>query len=101
AASLWAMEYRLRDTNREVADRVRALRKELEREFGRVTRLTSALLGPVLWLTSWMEDRRAARGKTYNPGMVVDRRHWTGSSAPANQYMARQMSTTTKVPAGV
>jgi radical SAM superfamily enzyme YgiQ (UPF0313 family) len=76
AAGLWAMEYRLRSTNREVAGRVRALRQEMEREFGIVSALASRLLGPVLWWTSRREERRRAKGKSYNPAMIVDRRNW-------------------------
>lgn len=76
AATLWAMEYRLRSTNREVAARVRALRKELEGEFGIVAKLASLAVGPLLWCTSWLEDRRAARGKTYDPGVIVNRKNW-------------------------
>jgi hypothetical protein len=76
AASLWAMEYRLRSTNREVAGRVRALRKELEREFGVIASVASRVLGPVLWWTSWREERRFARGKNYNPGTIVGRKNW-------------------------
>jgi radical SAM superfamily enzyme YgiQ (UPF0313 family) len=76
AASLWAIEHRLRRTNREVAERVRTLRKDLEREFGIVTRLASHALGPVLSFTSWLEERRTAKGKTYDPGVIVNRKNW-------------------------
>jgi radical SAM superfamily enzyme YgiQ (UPF0313 family) len=76
AASLWAMERRLRDTNAAVADRVRALRQELEREFGIVAALASRLLGPLLSWTSAREERRYARGKSYNPGVIVGRKNW-------------------------
>ena len=75
-ASLWAIEHRLRSTNREVAQRVRALRKELESEFGVVARLAALVFGPVLWCTSWIEERRSARGKTYDPGVIVNRKNW-------------------------
>ena len=75
-ASLWAMEYRLRSTNAEVAGRVRALRKELEQEFGTVAKVASVVLGPVLWFTSWLEERRSARGKTYDPGVILNRKNW-------------------------
>jgi radical SAM superfamily enzyme YgiQ (UPF0313 family) len=75
-ASLWAMEYRLRRTNAEVAGRVRALRKELEQEFGMVAKVASVVLGPVLWFTSWLEERRSARGKTYDPGVILNRKNW-------------------------
>ena len=75
-ASLWAIEHQLQSTNREAAARVRVLRKELEREFGVLARLASLALGPVLWFTSWLEERRSARGKTYNPSVIVDRKNW-------------------------
>jgi hypothetical protein len=76
AASLWAIEYRLRRTNREMARRVRVLRKELESEFGLVAKLASVLLGPLLWCTSWIEEQRSARGQTYDPAVIVDRKNW-------------------------
>jgi hypothetical protein len=75
-ASLWAMERRL--ANREVAGRVRALRKELQREFGVVAWLASRALGPLLWWTSWREERRSRKAKSYDPRMIVDRKNWGG-----------------------
>jgi radical SAM superfamily enzyme YgiQ (UPF0313 family) len=76
AASLWAMEHRLRRTNREMAQRMRTLRKELEREFPVVAALASRILGPVLWWTSLREERRLARGQTYDPATIIGRRNW-------------------------
>jgi radical SAM superfamily enzyme YgiQ (UPF0313 family) len=73
-ASLWAMERRL--ANPEMAARIRALRKELEREFGIVASLASRLLGPVLSWTSWREERRSPEGKSYNPAMILNRKNW-------------------------
>jgi len=75
-ACLWAMEHRLRSANREVASRVRALRQELEREFGLLTKIAGRVLGPVLWWTSWREERHSTQGKTYDPGVIVDRTNW-------------------------
>jgi radical SAM superfamily enzyme YgiQ (UPF0313 family) len=75
-ASLWAMEYRLRSTNPEVAGRIRALRKQLEREFGAVASVASRVLGPALWWTSWRQDQQFPEGKSYNPGMIMGRRNW-------------------------
>lgn len=75
-AALWAMEKRLRKTNREVAERIRVLRREIEGEFGIVTRLVRAVTGPILLWTSRREDRQLARGKTYEPPTFVDRRNW-------------------------
>jgi radical SAM superfamily enzyme YgiQ (UPF0313 family) len=76
AASLWAMEHRLRSTNREMAQRMRVLRKELEHEFPVVAALASRILGPILWWTSLWEERRLARGHTYNPATIIGRRNW-------------------------
>jgi radical SAM superfamily enzyme YgiQ (UPF0313 family) len=76
AGVLWAMEYRLRKTNREVALRMRALRKELEREFPVIAAVAGRLLGPVLWWTSLREERRLARGQSYDPGTIIGRRNW-------------------------
>ena len=75
-AALWAMEKRLRKTNSEVSERIRGLRREIEREFGAATRLVRAVTGPILLWTSKREDRQLARGKTYEPPTFVDRRNW-------------------------
>jgi radical SAM superfamily enzyme YgiQ (UPF0313 family) len=76
AATLWAMEHRLSRTNPEVAGRIHALRRELEREFGVVTKIASRVLGPLLWWTSSREDRRLAAGQSYDPRPIVNRRNW-------------------------
>ncbi len=71
-ALLWAMERRLRRSNRRVALRVRALRRSMTREFGLVARL-GALLGPVLLWTARREEHRLARGWTYEPKPIIER----------------------------
>ena len=76
AAMLWAMEHRLNRTNHAVALQIRTLRKEIEREFGLIATAASQLLGPVLWWTSWREERRLARGQQYEPATVIGRRNW-------------------------
>jgi radical SAM superfamily enzyme YgiQ (UPF0313 family) len=72
-ACLWAMERRLRGLNRAVADRVGALRRELEGEFGVTAWLAARVAGPVLWWTSWREDRGSG---VYDPGVILDRKNW-------------------------
>jgi hypothetical protein len=73
---LWAMEHRLRNTNHSVALQIRALREEMEHEFGFLAVVASHLLGPVLWFTSLREDKRLARGQRYEPETMMDRRNW-------------------------
>jgi len=75
-AALWAMEHRLRHANREVATRVHALRKEVEREFGMKAWLTRWVVGPVLLWASKREDRRLAAGITYEPPTFLERHNW-------------------------
>jgi radical SAM superfamily enzyme YgiQ (UPF0313 family) len=76
AGTLWAMEHRLRKSNDAVATRIRALRSELEREFGLIARIAGRVLGPVLWWTSRREDQRLAAGKCYDPSPIVGRKNW-------------------------
>src|SRR5271166_1372071 len=75
-AALWVMEKRLKKTNASVSVRIRELRCEIEHEFGGATRLLRTALGPFLLWMSKREDRRLARGKTYEPKTFVDRRNW-------------------------
>jgi radical SAM superfamily enzyme YgiQ (UPF0313 family) len=79
AAVLWAMEHRLRNANRTMAAQIRALRKEIEQEFGFVAAAASRILGPVLWWTSLREDRRLARGNRHEPPTIIGRRNWAGA----------------------
>ncbi len=71
-AVLWAMERRLRRDNRRIALRVHILRRRIVREFGWPAR-ASVLLGPFLLWTARREDRRLARGWTYEPKPIVER----------------------------
>jgi hypothetical protein len=74
--ALWAIESRLRRTNAAVSERVRMLRKEIERALGPVSALSGNLVGPLMYLTVWREERRLARGQTYEPPTVVERTNW-------------------------
>jgi radical SAM superfamily enzyme YgiQ (UPF0313 family) len=75
-AVLWAMEHRLKNANFSVSPQIRALRKEIEQEFGFVAAAVSRTLGPVLWWTSLREDRRLARGNRHEPPTIIGRRNW-------------------------
>ena len=76
-ASLWAMEKRLKHANQSISQQIRDLRKEVEREFGLACRSTRAFLGPVLLWASKREDKRLARGQTYEPPTIIERRNWS------------------------
>ena len=71
--ALWAMEREFRKVNGEVSERIGELRREVERECGAVSRIVSGLLGPVLLWTTRREERRLARGVTYEPPTIVER----------------------------
>ncbi len=75
-AALWAMEKYLRDTNRQVSERIRELRKEVERELGVVSRLVNHVAGPVALWASRRDHRRFPEGRRLEPRMFVDRRNW-------------------------
>ncbi|HEU5400068.1 MAG TPA: B12-binding domain-containing radical SAM protein [Terriglobales bacterium] len=75
-AALWAMEKRLRGANGSVAARIRSLRRDVEREFGTMARVSRIVLGPVLLWSSKREERRLAAGKTYEPRTFIERRNW-------------------------
>ena len=57
-------------------ERVRTLRKEIAAEFGNATRLLTAVLGPLMAWSARREGKRLARGVTYEPEMVVERKNW-------------------------
>jgi len=75
-ACLWAMERNIQRTNNAVREKVRELRREIEKEFGLLTRVAAALAGPVLLWTARREERRLAEGRTYEPPTVIERRNW-------------------------
>jgi radical SAM superfamily enzyme YgiQ (UPF0313 family) len=76
SALLWAMEKRLKSTNPALSERIRDLRQEIGREFGLASRVTARLLGPVLLWTTIREEKRLARGLTYEPKPILERHNW-------------------------
>ena len=75
-ASLWAMERRLRETNEVISDQIRILRREIEKEFGLLSRLASRFAGPVLLWTTRREEKRLAAGRVYEPPTIRERTNW-------------------------
>jgi hypothetical protein len=78
-AALWAMERQFRKINSNVSRQIRDLRRALNKEFGFMARVSSTSLGPVLWWTSRREEKRLARGKTYEPPTIIERTNWASA----------------------
>jgi radical SAM superfamily enzyme YgiQ (UPF0313 family) len=76
SSALWAMERQFRKVDVRVSDQIGALREEFKRESGLVSRLLPAVLGPVLLWSTRREEKRLARGKTYEPPTILERRNW-------------------------
>jgi len=79
-AALWAMEKEFKKVNRGVSQRIHKLRREVEKEFPVVARFTAASLGPVLLWSTRREDRRLAKGRTYEPPTFLERRTWVSAT---------------------
>jgi len=80
SALLWAMEKRLRPINETVSAEINKLRHEIRSECGSIqSAMSSWFLGPVLLYTTFMEERRLAKGKTYEPPTFLERTNWAES----------------------
>jgi radical SAM superfamily enzyme YgiQ (UPF0313 family) len=77
---LWAMEHRLRDTNRAVSRRIRELRVDILRESGLDARIASAVVGPLMLWAAKRERKRLAAGSGYEPHMIVERHNWAAAT---------------------
>ena len=77
-AALWAMERYLRSANPDVSERIRALRLDIEREFGTVAAAMNRLLGPALLWASRRDARRHPGGAILEPRTFVERRGFAG-----------------------
>jgi radical SAM superfamily enzyme YgiQ (UPF0313 family) len=76
SSALWAMERQFRNVDLGVSNEIRALRQEFKQESGIVSRILPAVLGPVLLWTTRREEKRLARGKTYEPPTILERTNW-------------------------
>jgi radical SAM superfamily enzyme YgiQ (UPF0313 family) len=76
SAALWAMERQFREINEAVSTQIKALRLEVEQEFGFTARFNARALGPILLWSGRREERQLAKGKTYEPPTFLERTHW-------------------------
>jgi len=79
-AALWVMEKEFKKINRSVSDRIHKLRREVEKEFPFIARLTAASLGPILLWSTRREENRLAKGRTYEPPTFIERRNWVSAT---------------------
>jgi hypothetical protein len=70
------MEREFRQVNGDVSRKIHQLRREVEKEFPVVARLTALALGPALLWSRRREERRLAMGRTYEPPTFLERRTW-------------------------
>jgi len=73
SAALWAMERYLKDMNATVGARVAALRRDIHREFGPLSRAAAAVGGPLLYWSARREAMRHPRGRRLEPRTFVER----------------------------
>jgi radical SAM superfamily enzyme YgiQ (UPF0313 family) len=76
-AALWAMEKYLRESNREVSERIRVLRHEIEREVGGIAVAINRVAGPPLLWAARREAARYPMGRPLEPRTFIDRRNWS------------------------
>ena len=79
-AALWVMEREFKKVNHSGSEQIHRLRREVEKEFPVVARLTAAVLGPMLLWSTRREEKRLAAGHTYEPPTFLDRRNWVPAS---------------------
>jgi radical SAM superfamily enzyme YgiQ (UPF0313 family) len=82
-SALWAMEKYLKPSNRHASDRIRDVRKAVERDFGMATRSLNRVLGPMLLWTSRLEAWRFPAGRRMEPTTSITRRNWLADRMPA------------------
>ncbi len=75
-AALWAMEKYLRESNQAASEKIRALRLQIERDLGGMSKYVNNLVGPVLLWTSRREMRRFPEGRPMEPRTFVERSNW-------------------------
>ena len=75
-AALWVMEREFKSVNPGVSEQIHELRREVEKEFPVIARLTAAVLGPILLWSTRREEKRLASGHNYEPPTFLERCNW-------------------------
>ncbi len=79
-ASLWVMEREFKKVNQGVSEQIHKLRRDVEKEFPVIARLTAAWMGPILLWSARREEKRLASGRTYEPPTFIERSNWISAS---------------------
>src|SRR5271166_558814 len=79
-AALWVMEREFRKVNGNVSAQIHKLRREVEKEFPVIARLSAVCLGPILLWSTRREEHRLMLGHTYEPPTFLERRNWIPAS---------------------
>jgi len=75
-AALWAMQRYLRESNRGISERIAELRRQIEGEFGIVSRVLDQVIGPLLLWSARHESASYPEGRRLEPRTFVERRNW-------------------------
>jgi radical SAM superfamily enzyme YgiQ (UPF0313 family) len=75
-AALWAMERDFKKINESVSQQIGGLRRQVQKEFPIVSRVSAAVLGPILLWSARREEKRLAAGTTYEPPIFIERTNW-------------------------
>jgi hypothetical protein len=70
------MERYLRTSNQAVSERITELRKQIESEFGVVSRVLDHVIGPLLLWSARRERSTYPQGRLLEPRTFVERRNW-------------------------
>jgi len=100
SAALWAAERYFLKVNTQVSEQIRQLRHDIAKEFGSVSRVVASVAGPVLLRTMRREERRLAKGVTYEPPTIRERRNWPDrSQSQAGERDTGLLGTAASLPA--
>jgi hypothetical protein len=75
-ATLWAMERALQTSNRTVSERIASLRRQIESEFGLLSRAIDATVGRLLLWSARREASMYPLGRPLEPHTFIERRNW-------------------------
>ncbi|MBI4194952.1 MAG: hypothetical protein HY526_07735 [Betaproteobacteria bacterium] len=70
------MQRYLRGSNEAVSERIAELRKQMESEFGVVSRVLDRMIGPLLLWSARREGATYPEGRPLEPRTFVDQRNW-------------------------